>query len=67
MKITPKNSKREKQGWQGFLIESKHYMNYPKCGAIKFWKQFPKAFVRFYWFTFNDWLNLKFNKIKRGN
>jgi len=34
--------------WKGFITESKSYMDYPKCGRISFWLQFPRAMARFY-------------------
>lgn len=36
--------------WRGFLKESKSFMNYPHCGRLKFWLEFPKAFI-IYWLT----------------
>jgi len=48
--------------WKGFLIESKSYMGYPKCGRVKFWKQFPAAAIRFYGIPFKHWLFVVYNK-----
>ena len=40
--------------WKGFLIESKCYMNYPKCGKFYFWKWFPAAFLLFHFYELKD-------------
>ena len=66
----------EKRTWQGFVTESKQYMNHPDCwqehnwkgytaggwcmcekraAALKFWLAFPRAWLRFAWFTVRDW------------
>ena len=56
--------------WQGFVTESKKYMSYPdywpewggwtmqdkSIAALKFWRAFPRAWLRFHWFTFADWV-----------
>ena len=36
--------------FRGFLIESKAYLNYPKCGRLRFWFNLPRAWVRFQWY-----------------
>ena len=33
--------------WQGFLKESKSYMNYPKNGRLKFWLYYPIALYKY--------------------
>lgn len=45
--------------FEGFLIESKRYMSYPKCGRVYFWKRFPSAAIKFYWLVFKDWRKSK--------
>jgi L-rhamnose isomerase len=63
--------------WQGFITESKKFMNHPdywpECNAhpykpdgwtiaskrkaaFKFWIAFPKAAMKFYFYTACDWL-----------
>lgn len=37
--------------WQGFLKESKRYMNYPKCGRVRFWIRYPVALLRYTWYS----------------
>ena len=51
--------------WNGFLSESKSYMNYPQCGKVLFWKQFPSAWWKYHrciWKSNNsdrsDWRHL---------
>lgn len=34
--------------WKGFITESKYFMNYPKCGRLKFWASLPRVAFRFY-------------------
>jgi hypothetical protein len=51
--------------WRGFVTESKSYMNYPNCGRWNFWKRFPRAFVIFYWMTFDYWVQIQYFKICR--
>ncbi len=40
--------------WKGLLAESKSYMVYPKCGRLKFWLRYPKAFIKFHWCMYKD-------------
>ena len=70
--------------WQGFVTESKKYMNHPdywfewmdkrfmhpedhdfqygwtmwdkRVTTLKFWLAFPRAWLRFQWFTLRDWI-----------
>lgn len=43
--------------WRGFIEESKRYMGYHDYKAkIDFWRKFPRAWVRFHWFTLRDWI-----------
>lgn len=55
--------------WRGFIVESKDYMGYGKSiSKLRFWLNFPRAFIRFYWFCYSDELGLKlFFKKYRGD
>ena len=42
------------KAWRGFVRESKSYMGYPKCGRLYFWLGFPRAFLRYSFYTLKD-------------
>lgn len=44
--------------FRGFLLESKSYMGYPKCGRLYFWVRFPIAWIKFHWVCFKYRLGL---------
>jgi len=62
--------------WQGFIKESKKYMNHPdfwaenssrtvadkREAAIKFWISFPIPCLRFYCYTLRDWIVKQYYK-----
>lgn len=40
--------------WKGFLKESQSYMNYPKCGRLYFWLNYPLAWIKFMLETYKN-------------
>lgn len=53
--------------WRGFVAESKSYMNYPKCGRVKFWLAFPVALARYTWYVIVDRARLWKSRCQAGN
>ena len=52
--------------WRGMLTESKSFMNYPKCGRWYFWRRFPMAAMRYYSYTFKDFIDRKYYELKEN-